>query len=104
MSAPQTLLIETRDGVRHVTLNRPETRNAMSLAMVDELLAALKSAEDDGVRAIVLTGAGGHFCSGGDVKDMGAAYAGPGPDGQDPAAKVNAQFGHLCKAYAETGR
>jgi isohexenylglutaconyl-CoA hydratase len=103
MSAPETILIETRAGVRHVTLNRPETRNAMSLAMVDELLAALKSAESDGVRAIVLKGAGGHFCSGGDVKDMGAAYAGPGPDGQDPAAKVNAQFGHLCKAYAETG-
>lgn len=103
MSAPETILIETRAGVRHVTLNRPETRNAMSLAMVDELLAALKSAESDGMRAIVLKGAGGHFCSGGDVKDMGAAYAGPGPDGEDPAAKVNAQFGHLCKAYAETG-
>ncbi|MGP1275067.1 MAG: enoyl-CoA hydratase/isomerase family protein [Caulobacterales bacterium] len=103
MSAPQTLLIEDRSGVRHVTLNRPESRNAMSLVMVEELLEALKSAESSGVRAIVLRGAGGHFCSGGDVKDMGAAYAGPGPGGEDPAAQVNARFGHLCKAYAETG-
>lgn len=103
MSAPQTLLIEDRSGVRHVTLNRPESRNAMSLVMVEELLEALKGAESNGVRAIVLRGAGGHFCSGGDVKDMGAAYAGPGPGGEDPAVQVNARFGHLCKAYAETG-
>jgi hypothetical protein len=98
-----TLSVETRAGVVHITLNRPELRNAMSLAMVDELMAALQTAEGSGARAIVLRGAGGHFCSGGDIKDMGAAQGAPGADGVDPAARVNARFGHLCKAYAETG-
>lgn len=101
--AYQTLLCETRSGVMHVTLNRPELRNAMSLAMVDELLAALEAAQTSGARAIVLRGAGGHFCSGGDIKDMSAAQGATGTDGVDPAARVNARFGHLCKAYAETG-
>ena len=51
--------------VLHLTLNRPESRNAMSLAMVDALLAALSEAEAAGdVRIIVLRGARGHFCAG----------------------------------------
>lgn len=98
----ETLLVARSGRVTHVTLNRPEVRNAMSLAMVDELLAVLERAERDGSRAIVLRGAGGHFCSGGDVKDMGAAQARPG-NGEDPIAGVNARFGHLCAAYAGTG-
>ncbi|MBI1263834.1 MAG: enoyl-CoA hydratase/isomerase family protein [Alphaproteobacteria bacterium] len=99
----ETLKLETRARVVHITLNRPELRNAMSLTMVDELLAALEGAEGSGARAIVLRGAGGHFCSGGDIRDMGAAQGAAGADGIDPAARVNARFGHLCKAYAETG-
>ncbi|NUP85938.1 MAG: enoyl-CoA hydratase/isomerase family protein, partial [Burkholderiaceae bacterium] len=62
------------DGVLHITLNRPTVRNAMSLAMVTELREALATAEADGrSRAIVLRGAGGHFCSGGDIQDMARA-------------------------------
>lgn len=98
----ETLLVERLGGVTGVTLNRPDSRNAMSLKMVDELLAALETAEGDGSRAIVLRGAGGHFCSGGDVKDMGAAQSQP-DNGDDPIAGVNARFGHLCAAYAGTG-
>jgi len=100
---PETLRVERRGGVRHVTLNRPELRNAMSLAMVDELIAALATAEAEGDRAVVLRGAGGHFCAGGDIKDMGAAQAQPVAAGVDPVARVNARFGQLCVAYAETG-
>lgn len=103
MSAPRTLLVERRARVLHVTLNRPEMRNAMSLEMVDELIAALADAEQAGDRAIVLRGAGGHFCSGGDIKDMGAAQGQPVTDGHDPIAAVNARFGELCVAYASTG-
>lgn len=98
----ETLLVERTGRVTYVTLNRPDVRNAMSLKMVDELLAALQEAEIDGSRAIVLRGAGGHFCSGGDVKDMGAAQSQP-DNGEDPIAGVNARFGHLCAAYAGTG-
>ncbi|MFO1339189.1 MAG: enoyl-CoA hydratase-related protein [Burkholderiaceae bacterium] len=88
--------------VLHLTLNRPEARNAMSLVMVDALLAALAEAEAAGdVRAIVLRGAGGHFCAGGDLKDMATARM--AADGLAAMAAVNARFGQLCAAYARTG-
>ncbi|PJI49898.1 MAG: enoyl-CoA hydratase [Pseudomonas sp.] len=90
----ETLLLERDGGVLHVTLNRPDSRNAMSLAMVSELRAVLAAVRDDrGVRAIVLRGAGGHFCAGGDIKDMaGARAAGP-----DAYAALNRAFGGLLE-------
>lgn len=98
-----TLLLEPSAGVLRITLNRPEVRNAMSLAMVGELQAALSLAEaDPSVRVIVLQGAGGHFCSGGDLQDMVKARMSPAPAGSDAIAEVNAQFGRLCLAYART--
>src|SRR5512145_1067734 len=54
-----------------VTLNRPQARNALDLVMRRELLAALDEVEaDEGARVLIVTGAGEHFCSGGDVKTM----------------------------------
>jgi len=90
----ETLLLEPDGGVLHVTLNRPDSRNAMSLAMVGELRAVLAAVRDDrAVRAIVLRGAGGHFCAGGDIKDMaGARAAGP-----DAYAALNRAFGGLLE-------
>lgn len=99
---PETLLIHDDGPVRHVTLNRPDSRNAMSLQMVDELIAALEQAEVDKVRVLVLRGAEGHFCSGGDIKDMGAAQTIP-PGQEDSLVGVNARFGQLCLAYAQSG-
>ncbi|NRF68282.1 enoyl-CoA hydratase/isomerase family protein [Aquincola sp. S2] len=94
-------------GVWLVTLNRPDCRNAMSLQMVQELRAVLADAEASGdARVIVLRGAGGHFCSGGDIKDMAAARMRPldaNAANRDPLAAVNAAFGELCVAYAGTG-
>jgi 2-(1,2-epoxy-1,2-dihydrophenyl)acetyl-CoA isomerase len=75
MSTP-TLRVTHDDGVATITLDRPEARNALSPQMADELLAALDALQrDDAVGAIVLTGAGGSFCSGGDVKGMGQGAA-----------------------------
>jgi isohexenylglutaconyl-CoA hydratase len=90
-----------------ITLNRPEARNAMSLQMVNELRQVLQAAEatagqPGAVRVVVLRGAGGHFCAGADLKDMAAARMQPAEDGADPIAKVNAEFGALCVAYANT--
>jgi len=100
--ALRTLATRRDGGVLHLTLDRPEVRNAMSLAMVDELFAALSAAEADGAtRVIVLRGAGGHFCAGADLKDMAAARARPG-DGSDPLAHTNARFGWLCAEFART--
>jgi 2-(1,2-epoxy-1,2-dihydrophenyl)acetyl-CoA isomerase len=66
-----TLLVHTTDdGVRTVTLNRPERLNAVNPALAAELPAALdEAAGDDAVRAVVLTGAGRGFCAGLDLAD-----------------------------------
>ena len=71
-----TLRLEQHPGVLHITLDRPDSRNAMSLQMVDELRAVLGAVHDDRqVRALVLSGAHGHFCAGADLKDMVTARA-----------------------------
>lgn len=74
------LLGRVDEGVAVLTLNRPERRNALSGPMLDALARALAGAEvDDDVGAVVLTGAGGAFCAGGDVKEMATAGEGDGP-------------------------
>jgi len=76
----EDLLGEVDDGVALLTLNRPERRNAFSSAMVNALGDALAKLErDESVGAIVLTGAGGAFCAGGDVKAMASDDALFGP-------------------------
>jgi 2-(1,2-epoxy-1,2-dihydrophenyl)acetyl-CoA isomerase len=76
----RTVLLETRDGVATVTLNRPEGANALDMAMGRDLLAtALELEANPSVRAVVVTGAGKHFCFGGDLRGMaerGAAVGG----------------------------
>jgi enoyl-CoA hydratase len=69
--AYETLLAEKRGAVALVTLNRPQRLNAMNATMLAELHLAMNAAEaDDGVRAIVLAGAGNGFCSGFDLKEQ----------------------------------
>jgi enoyl-CoA hydratase/carnithine racemase len=66
------LLCSVRDGVALITLNRPEARNAMSDRLTPALRTQIKErGEDPEVGAILITGAGTAFCSGGDVKGMG---------------------------------
>lgn len=63
-----TVLYEVNDGVAVVTLNRPESLNAWTPQMSDELTIAMGAADtDDAVRAIVVTGAGRAFCAGADL-------------------------------------
>jgi enoyl-CoA hydratase len=66
-----------RDGaVALVTLDRPEKRNALSLALREELTSALDSVgEDDGVRCAIVTGAGSAFCAGMDMTEFGGDRA-----------------------------
>jgi 2-(1,2-epoxy-1,2-dihydrophenyl)acetyl-CoA isomerase len=69
----QTLIVERAGAIATITLNRPEARNAIDLTMRQELVAALDEVEaDEAARVLVLTGAGAHFCAGGDVKSMRA--------------------------------
>lgn len=67
------LLIEDSDGVRTLTLNRPERKNSVSPELREELLVALDEARTlDEVRCVVITGAGDAFCSGVDLGKSGA--------------------------------
>src|SRR5438552_5302472 len=77
----EDLRAEVDDGVAVITMNRPDRRNAFSPAMVSALGTVLAQVEaDEAVGCVVLTGAGGAFCAGGDVKSMAAQPAGPGGD------------------------
>lgn len=99
MSLPttDTLLLREDGFVLYITLNRPESRNAMSLQMTQELRAVFTAIKDNlAIRAVVLRGAGGHFCSGGDIKDMAGARLQAVQTGNDEAyAELNRAFGHL---------
>lgn len=71
MSPSQTLKVELGGAVGRITLNRPERHNAFDDTVVHELTEALRSMEaDDGVRLVVLSGAGKSFCSGADLNWM----------------------------------
>lgn len=79
----ETIVLERRGGVAHLTLNRPEGQNALTLQMGRDLLTAATSlADDPTVRAVLLTGAGARFCAGGDVKGF---------------AEEGARAGHLIR-------
>jgi enoyl-CoA hydratase len=68
----EVLLIDTTDRIRTLTLNRPQSRNALSSALRTRFYAALREAEvDDGVDVVILTGADPVFCAGLDLKELG---------------------------------
>jgi 2-(1,2-epoxy-1,2-dihydrophenyl)acetyl-CoA isomerase len=93
------VIAEVEDGVLTVTLNRPERRNALSPLMFDGLERALDDAETAAdVGCVVLTGAGGAFCSGGDVKGMAESHGSPGPGGGVDAAIHRQRLWHRATA------
>jgi 2-(1,2-epoxy-1,2-dihydrophenyl)acetyl-CoA isomerase len=77
----QHLLVDRRDGVMLITLNRPEVLNSFNRRMADELVAALHDAgEDPAVRAVLLTGSGRGFCAGQDLAEVLPREGRPAPD------------------------
>jgi enoyl-CoA hydratase/carnithine racemase len=65
------LLTENKGPVRIITLNRPEKRNALDTALTRDLLETLRATDaDEGVRCVVLTGAGPAFCAGADLSEF----------------------------------
>ncbi len=70
---PVLVRTESRDGLTIVTLDNPTLRNALSRPLLLQLVDVLEALRvDEACRAVVLTGVGGHFCSGGDVSGMSA--------------------------------
>ena len=82
--------IRFEQSVLFLTLNRPDRRNAMSLAMAEALIDALDAHAD--ARIIVFRGSGGHFCAGGDIADMQKVAGSP-----EGIAKLNRRFGVLLE-------
>lgn len=66
----ETIQVEMRDAVGIITLNRPESLNALNTEVGQEFQAAVAEVQQRGARAIVLTGAGRAFCAGGDLRAM----------------------------------
>ncbi len=88
---------EDRGAVRHVVLNRPEKRNAMSQALLAELADALRAASDDGsVHCVVLRGEGPVFSAGVDLGEL-MSFAGE-PDVLRPFRNVFLECANLCES------
>lgn len=98
-------LLESFDnGVATLTMNRPEARNAMSGEMMTAMHEALpRLAADSNVRCVVLTGAGGAFCAGGDVKGFAADAGGSGSSGSSRGFDLEGRA-HGLRAGMELSR
>jgi isohexenylglutaconyl-CoA hydratase len=95
----ETLAVDQLGFKLNITLNRPKVRNAMSLRMVQELMGLFDAIQSQPeIRAVVIRGAEGHFCAGGDIKDMANARAAAGnksASSEDPFYALNREFGRL---------
>lgn len=75
-SSYSTLLLERRDGIVQISLNRPEKLNALNSQLQQEFARCLEEVSRDGeVRAVILTGKGRGFCAGLDLKDFGESFS-----------------------------
>ncbi|PIE41822.1 MAG: enoyl-CoA hydratase [Gammaproteobacteria bacterium] len=100
LPATEAIVLAQEGHALYVTLNRPKSRNAMSLQMVQELMAVFTAIENnDEIRAVVIRGSGGHFCAGGDIKDMATARSQAAEASQsgkaNPFFALNREFGYL---------
>ncbi|MCB1387422.1 MAG: enoyl-CoA hydratase/isomerase family protein [Nitratireductor sp.] len=95
------VLVRDEGGVRHLVLNRPEVKNAMSLALLTELVGALDAAEKRAdIRVVVVRGSQGNFSAGADIKDMASAR-----NAADPARAIHelsSAFGAMVARFATT--
>jgi 2-(1,2-epoxy-1,2-dihydrophenyl)acetyl-CoA isomerase len=92
-------VLRQRDGaVATITINRPEARNALTAETKVALLDALRDCStDDGVRAVILTGAGNAFCSGQDLREHAALLQ----SGQSPLDTVRRHYNPIVETIAE---
>ncbi|MEK7265604.1 MAG: enoyl-CoA hydratase-related protein [Pseudomonadota bacterium] len=90
--------LDRRQSTLIATLNRPQAKNALNAAIIDGLFALCDLLQHNSeIRTLVLRGAGGTFCAGGDIKEFAAQLtaADPAPGADDPVATGNRRFGEL---------
>ncbi len=93
--ACETLALRLDGWCLHLTFNRPEVRNALNERMWREISGVFSAIENDrSIRAVVLRGAGGFFCAGGDMKER-ATIALPVEGGEDPMFARNRMGGRI---------
>ncbi len=93
------ILLAREGAIARLTLNRPERRNALTHAMMLELEDAFGRVRDDpACRVLVLRGAGGHFCAGGDLDAMADMPPKPATGARDPLVRAYRQFGDALLA------
>jgi len=90
--AYETLLVESRDQVSTITLNRPDKRNAINTHMIAELQSALDSVEKTHDRVVVLTGNGSCFCAGMDLSLLQAIATQSPSENQEDSRRMAKMF------------
>ena len=85
--------LSNQGAVGIITLNRPEARNALNPEMFQELGSAIQGCRDPDMRAVIITGSGGSFCAGADVKDFVNQLENSGPAG------LHQHLKHLADAF-----
>jgi enoyl-CoA hydratase/carnithine racemase len=67
----ETIILERKDGIGYLTLNRPDRANTISLQLMHDVVSAMEQVEaDQEYRVVIVTGAGKHFCGGADLRDF----------------------------------
>lgn len=99
LDVDESILLEQQGSILTLWLNRPESRNAMSLNMVNAIQQVFSAiASDLSIRAVILRGQGGHFCAGGDIKDMaGLRVEATSTGSLKPYADFNRKFGAMIQ-------
>ena len=99
LQVDDSIQLERQGSILTLWLNRPESRNAMSLNMVNAIQQVFAHiAEDSSIRAVILRGKSGHFCAGGDIKDMAALRVEAANAGSlQPYIDFNRRFGAMIE-------
>jgi len=97
MSAMPSVNVHRRGAVTVLELARPATGNALAAELVADLSSALASAQGAGVRALVLTGGGKHFCTGADLRELAVNAEAPAEQQGADAARLAALYTALLR-------
>ncbi|RPE47825.1 isohexenylglutaconyl-CoA hydratase [Acinetobacter sp. BIGb0102] len=99
LNIDDSIELEQQGSILTLWLNRPESRNAMSLNMVTAIQQVFSQiADDSSIRAVILRGKGEHFCAGGDIKDMAGLRVEAANSGSlQPYVDFNRRFGAMIE-------